>query len=69
MRKSKSGAHRGSHNFVSVSELSAAATDKTAKASEDVLGQDEEVRVEVDGDIEAARQDRKGGGRAPNFND
>lgn len=54
---------------MSVSELSAAATDKTAKASEDVLGQDEEVRVEVDGDIEAARQDRKGGGRAPNFND
>ena len=69
MRKSKSGAQRGSQNFVSVSEVSAAATDRTAKATEDVLGQEEEVRVDVDGDIEAPRQGRKDGGRIPNFND
>jgi len=39
MRKSKTGAQRGSQNFVSVSEVSAAGTAKASPA-------DEEVRVE-----------------------
>ena len=69
MRKSKGGVQRGSQNFVSVSEVSAAGTDRTARAHEDILGQEEEVRVEVDGDLEAARQGRRDGGPAPNFND
>ena len=57
MRKSKSGAQRGSQNFVSVSEVSAAGTERTAKASADAFGQEEEVRVEVDGD--EPRQERR----------
>ena len=48
MRKSKTGGERGSQNFVSVSEVSAAGTERTAKASPAAFGEDAEVRVEVE---------------------
>ena len=51
MRKSKGGG-RGSQNFVSVSDVSAAGAERAAGG----FGHDEEVRVEVEGDERSNRK-------------